>query len=73
MIAEKCNNIPHANLEVSFRRWNSPDISSMRTLDGGVTVAQKKATKKVTKTAPAVTKVATKAPAKKPAKKCCCA
>jgi hypothetical protein len=56
----------HANLAVSFRWWNSPDISSTRTLDGGVTVAKKKAAKKVAK------KVAKKAPAKKAAKKCTC-
>jgi len=63
-------------LAVSFRWWNSPDISSTRTLDGGVTVAKKKAAKKVAKKAPAkkvAKKVAKKAPAKKAAaKKCCC-
>jgi hypothetical protein len=48
-------------------------------LDGGVTVAKKKAAKKVAKKAPAAKKVAKKAPAKKAAKKkvakkakCCC-
>jgi hypothetical protein len=63
---------------VGFQAWR-------RTLDGGVTVAKKKAAKKVAKKAPAAKKVAKKAPAakkvakkkatKKPAKKmamCCC-
>jgi hypothetical protein len=45
------------------------------TLDGGVTVAKKKAAKKVAKKAPAAKKVAKKKTAKKVAKKtakCCC-
>jgi hypothetical protein len=53
-------------LAVGFRWWNLPDISSTRTLDGGVTVAKKKAAKKVAKKAPA------KKAAKKASKKCCC-
>jgi hypothetical protein len=49
-------------LAAGFRWWNSPELSSTNTLDGGVTVAKKKVAKKAAK----------KAPKKKAAKKSMC-
>ena len=61
---------------LSFRRSDPSAPGPKETLDGGVTVAKKKAAKKVAKKAPAAKKVAKKKTAKKkPAKKmakCCC-
>jgi hypothetical protein len=60
------------NLAAGFHRWNSPDLSSLRTHDGGVTVAKKKAAKKAPAAKkPAAKKVAKKA-TKKAAKSCKC-
>jgi hypothetical protein len=63
---------------VSFRRSDPSVLKPATSLDGGVTVAKKKAAKKVAKKAPAKKvakkKTAKKKVAKKAAKKgmCCC-
>ena len=60
---------------LSFRRSDPSAHRPAKTLDGGMTVAKKKAAKKVAKKAPAAKKVAKKKTAKKKVAKkgmCCC-
>ena len=67
-------NIKQAGRMLSIRRSDLQALKPAKTLDGGVTVAKKKAAKKVAKKAPAKKVAKKKVAKKKVAKKakCCC-